>query len=81
MKEPMNINTAAEDARKIARERTRNAYQRLFSSDDGKSVLQDLKAAFDQSAHSGDAHTMVVSASRRMVIDYIQAAMKERNDV
>jgi len=63
------------DTDQVARHRTRQAYVRLFSTDDGKVVLDNLNQYFGGSTLAKDSHAMVVRGAMRAVIDHIYTAM------
>jgi len=68
---------AANKERMRERTRTREAYFRLFLTSDGKTVLEDLRKNFGYSSIAAtDAHQVVVVASRRSVVDYIDSAIE-----
>ena len=58
------------------------AYQRLFTSPDGKVVLADLEAEFrDRELHvSGDSHATHVRVGEFNVIKYIHTVMEVETD-
>jgi hypothetical protein len=53
------------------------SYKRLFTSPDGKVVLDDLKAAFDQELNvPGDSHGTHVRVGNYEVLQYIKEIME-----
>jgi hypothetical protein len=81
----MNEEITPEDIQK-ARElqRTINAYHRTFSGDDGKRVLEDLKAVFGfkfpvfvNNSGQFDTHHAAIRDGQRQVLLHIDAVMLE----
>ncbi len=59
-----------------------NVYKRLFTSPDGKVVLNDLIEAFDQELNvPGDSHGTHVRVGNYEVIQYIKQIMEVEEDV
>ncbi len=59
-----------------------NVYKRLFTSPDGKVVLNDLIEAFDQELNvPGDSHGSHVRIGNYEVIQYIKQIMEVEEDV
>ena len=58
-----------------------NVYQRLFKTPDGKVVLDDLTAAFDQALNvPGDSHGTHVRVGNYEVLQYIKQIMEVEAD-
>lgn len=77
----MSQNKSLKEAR-VRLDRKRAAYHALFSTPNGKVVLEDLRAAFGQSTLKKgtdglDPYASIASAGSREVVLYIEFMMKE----
>jgi hypothetical protein len=58
-----------------------SCYKRVFTSPDGKVVLEDLKSAFDQRLNvPGDSHGTHVRVGNYEVLQYIKEIMEVENN-